>query len=486
MALVSLLLCCCFCSAQQQQQQQHGEEKEYGACILGAGGSGMQTAWRLKDKGVSVLLLERSGVYGGHCQSAYYTKPDGTRGVIETGVALFPDTGAINGMGYGPWKFSMREVVERFAGANRTAPTPFVGLATYACNLRTGESYGPVGGDFGELAVALASALQRLLNITAHEFPWIDTLVDVPPQIPAELLLPLDAWLAHRGLDVLQLLFANSIAYGGYGPLSEITALAALAQAGNPTNLMFTLSPGSWFTISSGCTSMYDGIADYVGRENILTDVFVERVLRRGGARVHYRRGGGRAVEVVRCGKVIVAHNPTPQGLLAFDLTPQERALFRGVAAYQVTVATANVTGPAVDGVKFAVASSDPANPALGFPALPALVNLYRYNVDGPAIAMGEASLDNVPQTVLEAVMRSESASYPPSLVTSVDFIEFYPHFYNPVFPVASLAGSRNAFLRLDDLQGSLDTVWVGALRTTGNTAYISNYIVALMERGVL
>lgn len=68
---------------------------DYDVCVVGAGGSGMYSAYRLATaKSLSVLVLETDDHVGGHCNTFYY--PYGPVNIpVETGVSVFINTSLV-------------------------------------------------------------------------------------------------------------------------------------------------------------------------------------------------------------------------------------------------------------------------------------------------------------------------------------------------------------------------------------------------------
>jgi len=453
-------------------------------CILGAGASGMHTAWMLKDKGRDVLLFEKTNEIGGACDTRKFKYPNGTDGFVDPGVVVFPNTTLADALGYGPWGYSMEDIVKRFAGADAPVPSPFTNESDYLANLETGEDYGNFTPNIGPEFFA---AVFSLLTIMATEYRWMDTFVNVPPTIPAELLLPFDQWLELRGLTPLAALFNITLFYGGFGEFSSLNAITALVQVGTLTDTMYQLNNG-WFSTKRGCMGIYDGIADYLGRDKILLNANVVQVLRNGNGpiRVHYKLGNDHATHVQKCNKLVVAFPPTLDNLQAFTLSQAEANLFGGVYLHQLTVALANISGPLNDHLQaWALQNTDPTRP-FGHPVLPAVCMIYRYTPGGPAIYNGIGLNPPISQSQLEAIMRADAAMLPPTLITQTNYTEFFPHNYAPTFPTAKLAETPNPFLQLDALQGQQDTFWVGSLRSTATTAYIIMSIMELLNRNLI
>jgi len=315
--------------------------------------------------------------------------------------------------------------------------------------------------------------LNEFMNTT---FKFMDTMLDIPSPIPAELLLSFQDWLTLHDLHVLDFIFNGTINAGGWGPFNLVTAFDAVAQLG-PTTLMFDLVPGSWFGINNGCQSLYDGIVNYMGSQSIMLKAHVTHTIR-PPSNLHlpiivsgFQEGHGHFVK--SCDKLIVAYQQTPDNLAPLNLDEAELAVFGSVTVRDYTTSQVTLEGPITANAPYEFANVR-RDRFLSTPPLPNLYNFFNSHPFGPGFAIG-FSETLLPEAVLPAIMIAAAEGAPTEAVTKVTWEKFWRHEYNPHFSRTVLGGAVNPYTRLDQLQGHRNTFYCGALASTETSAYIWN-----------
>jgi monoamine oxidase len=75
-------------SAQGRSRQGRSIEIERDVCIIGGGAAGTYAALGLRDRGRSVVVVEKSERLGGHCETF---RDPASGAAIDIGVIVFPD-----------------------------------------------------------------------------------------------------------------------------------------------------------------------------------------------------------------------------------------------------------------------------------------------------------------------------------------------------------------------------------------------------------
>ena len=479
--LLLLLMSTVFFAAESTKQ----DDGTHDVCILGAGSSGMSLAFMLKDRNYDVLVIEKEDYVGGHCNTQRFTGPDGQTAWDDAGVTVFPNTSLANELGLGPWNIDLIGLFQRFAGPNSIIPSVFADTVPFEANLMTGENFGEYIPSFNPLDFFVA--LQRLRYLANTTYRWTDTMIDSPTRIPPELTVPFSQWVVANNFTILGPIFNGTLYAGGYGPLSDITAFDAILQAGTSTSLMYDAVPGSWFSVFNGCQSIYDGITAYLGQDRIKLNSRVLEVSRpyRGSNQPVVLTGiqnGKRFTE--RCGQLVVAFPPTPRNIAFLNPTLIEQAVFGSVTVRDLLLTHVDLAGPLTEtGTGFTIINTNPAQP-FDEQTLPAVLSISR-----PFFTFGPGHINaladpGIPENQLKQVMATDAAAVPPALLTNVSFnYRYFLHEYNPHFSARVLDGPISPYLAIDEIQGHQKTFWVGAVRTTANTASIWNYNSVLVER---
>src|SRR5262249_49484494 len=121
-------------------------------CVIGGGSAGTYAAVRLRDRGHSVVVLERSRRLGGHAET--FHDPSGAS--IDIGVIIFPDNTLV------------RDYFGRFDVALSGSRTR--GGSSQHVDFRTGEAVDAFTPSPADLGAALVS----YLNILTTEFGFLE------------------------------------------------------------------------------------------------------------------------------------------------------------------------------------------------------------------------------------------------------------------------------------------------------------------------
>ena len=281
----------------------HGNEIERDVCIIGGGSAGTYAALRLRELGRSVVVVERSGRLGGHCE----TFQDPASGApIDIGVIVFPDQELVRAH-FG--RFGV-PLVSANLGAG---PSQFV-------DFRSGTSVAAFQPSPLEVGTALATYLQLLqtrfafLEQNGFQLPESGPILD-------ELLLPFGQWVSLYGLEALVPTFF--LFEQGFGPLLEATTLYVLKNMSSA--VVGALVQGSFLIAPTGAGALYAAAATELAGD-VLYEGEVCAVERDRHVRVRVRSGG--AEHVIRASRLLFTAPPLLSNLECFGLDAREAALF--------------------------------------------------------------------------------------------------------------------------------------------------------------
>lgn len=142
--------------------------------VVGGGASGTCAAIALKDKGKSIVLIERNGRMGGHTNT--YTAPDGTK--VDIGVQAYHNDSV---------------TLDFFARFNIP-----VSEFTFA------PAPAPLYADFGT-----GNQVRNFSGGTLHDdyvaqlnkYPYLNNGLELPYPVPQDLLLPWDEYIQKYNLQ---------------------------------------------------------------------------------------------------------------------------------------------------------------------------------------------------------------------------------------------------------------------------------------------
>lgn len=436
----------------------------YDQCILGAGASGMSAAVFLKDKGYDVLVLESANDIGGHCDTRYFTPPaPGLPNWIELGVDVYGNTSKANASGYGQWTLDSGAFAQRFTNST-LFPIDFLHSinpnygADFAHNISLGLiPPAPPTPPFLE-------AFATLFGIVT-KYGWLDTAT-FPDPIPPELLGNFSDYIVANNLQpLIPSVFEVLLNIGGMGNYSDLTTLYALQGLHRMTLSLFT-TPGAGFGVTKGCITIYDGMANYLGTQNVITNAQTLLAIRPPAhidVPVKLLVNINNRYNLIQCRDIMIAFPEFLPNLDFLQLTSEEINVFKDVRVRDYFGSEVNVSGPISNlTTGFTLLNIDLFTPD-HYPPLPATTSLRRDLPYGPAAAY---SVSNVPITDADmiAVIDQQLASIPPSLLTNVTLTELDRHVFQPYFTVDALAQSPTPYTNIASLQGHRHTYWLSAL----------------------
>ncbi|BCS83488.1 putative amine oxidase [Cotonvirus japonicus] len=434
-------------------------------CILGAGAAGMSMAAFLKDRGYDPLVLEQDASIGGHCNTEYFDPPCGEDDDwLDYGVQLYLNTTELNLYGIGSWNVSTEEFINRFAGPDATIPLTDLDSRVYV-NMQEGELAIPDVNN-----TALGIALQIYYGILS-QYPWIDDGEYTGP-IPQELLMPFSEFAAPFGLEAMAEIFRafgfnSGIAFGNY---TNVPTIHMLNSASRATLQLLSGSPTSSYKVKGGCSAVYNGIREYIGEENVVTNAKVTNVKRTTyipGKNVKIRGFTTNDQQTENfeyfCDKLVVAFPPVLEKLDFLDTDTVEQDLFSNVDNYYYYAGIADVNGPFVDGKSYQISNSDLTS-NFNVPNAPTAISLGRYIRYGPSQVQ---AISDVQRSVSEMhdIIQCEFENIPVYVASHTNVTKLVQHdSYWPYFNSQSLTQTVSPYATLSEIQGRHNTFWVSAL----------------------
>jgi hypothetical protein len=459
--------------------EEHDRLVSYDYCVVGGGAGGISAAVYAYDKGYSVLVLERQSIIGGHCDTRPATPPGPPSPTqpdwVDVGVQIFPDTFFMNvalnkTKNTGGWAVNSRAFFQRFTSViNFENSIEAVPHTNYAVDPEHGYTPSTPLPPQPAPDQAFFEAFGRLMAFYG-QYPWLDN-GQLEGPVPAELMGPWSQFVVAHNLSALSSVFQGFLQAGGLGNWDLLTTYFALR------NLAPTLSqgigiPGAFFVGNHGCQSLYDGIVNYIGAENVYTSVNITQVFR-----PKENRKNGRTVIrgtipkptnasetqrfVASCGQLVIGFAQTLAKLEVFDLDEKEQQFFANVKTRQYATGRINVAGPITATPVYNLIHLDVTRPFNN------VVNSWlMLNVKvsyAPTNFLGFS--DNLTTSAdFRALVTAQLNLVPPTLITSFNFTELFFHEYYPYPSNADLTTQKGFYTKLEDLQGRRNTYWVGTL----------------------
>ena len=475
----TLLLGTLFASPALKADAKHDDPKneieEFDLCIIGAGPSGLSAAAFAKDRGASVLVIEKQAVFGGNSNTEFFIPPaPGLPNWIDIGTTAFPDTKKLNEIFGETWTIDSAAIANRFAAFGifyLDLTNPANATPTYGANFLTGQNYGqflPSPEQQGEIA----AALQRLLGIFA-KYPFIEQS-QWPSPMPAELLEPFSNIIQSYQLEpLIYPLFVQILNGGAVFNYSTELALYSLARL-KPALIYILTVPNIGFSVVEGSIQMYNGMVNYVGSENVLLNSQVINAIRTDDKPIvldiKTQNGQTTTYKTVECKNLLVAFPETLKSIQFLNPDGEEKKAFEDFYYTYDYTFEVNVNGPIADsGQGFTLLNVDMSTP-FDLQSPPNLAYIQRGLPFGPAqtpllssIALSDAQVRQIFQQQVQNISTD--------LLTNVSIVTYNAHDqYYPQLTKKNLASQKNAYKRIANLQGHRNTYWTGAGISTAGT----------------
>jgi len=303
------------------------------------------------------------------------------------------------------------------------------------------------------------------------------------------LLVPFTQTIQTHNLAALNSLFFGFLTSSGVGNLSEVTTLAAVSAL-TPLILSITSTLNAGFTVNNGCVTIYEGITNYLGASNVVTNFTTVSVIRPTGLLgellpnvVIGYNSHNQQPYVYTCENIISAFPQTLDNFQGWDLDSTETQLFQQASWHAFYNGIVTVTGGPASSAGFAVPNVNPFDPlGLLTPVFPTITNLIRPLSYGPAAVQAFSETTSLTQAQITAIVESglTNVSAAGVLDTKLQFVNL--HQYQPTPSNASLSAQPNFYTRINNLQGHRDTYYTGALLTTSASYAVWNQALLLVQ----
>jgi hypothetical protein len=432
----------------------HGADIERDVCIIGGGAAGTYAALGLRDRGHSVVVIERSGRLGGHCETF---RDPATGTPIDIGVIVFPDNALVRGL-FG--RFGISLVTGSLAGP-----------ATQYVDFRTGRA----GAAHEPPALEVGTALGTYLQILETRFPFLDQngfQLPEPGPLLDELLLPFGQWVSLYGLEALVPTFSQF--EQGFGPLLEVTTLYVLK---NMSRAVVSAALSDSFLLAPfGAAALYEAAgAELAG--DVCFESTVGDVQRGDGAclRVHTPQGD----RTVRASKILFTAPPVLANLSGFDLDMREFSLFSRFRRHHYWTGVARINGMPPNVSLLNAAADTPFN--LG--ALPGIYSIRPSPAPG-LFDVKYASDRYLPDHLVERRIRRDVERVATETVGGLSFDGFA--IFKNHSPYSVVVRPRHIqdgfYSSLQALQGYRDTYYAGAAFQTHSSAAVWAHVDELLD----
>jgi len=430
-------------------------------CVQGGGPAGMSMAAFLKDNGYDVLVLESQSTTGGHCDTFNFVPPSGqTDNWIDIGANGFWNSTALNAAGFGHWTLDNIAFINRF---NPLGVGSIPALAVQNINIQNSSLAPPfpVTPEFGV-------SFQNWLNIM-QQYNWSDSGIFYG-KIPTELLMTFKDYAILKNLnhmpDITHLYgFSGGFAYGNY---SNILALNMITSMSRVTMAIIGLAgPTGQFQINGGCIQLYNGITNYLGSQNVITNAQVTKVKRHenGNRPIKIKGTANGEAFKYKCKKYVVAFPPVLEKIQFMNPDSLETKLFKHVNyRYFYTGLLTNTTGPYQNSAGFFL-NTDPSSTYYA-PFVASVTTIGRLLPYGP-YAIQLISPTEITSAQARQIMLDSLANMTSTVFHTYTLQTIFPHGnYGPHFDVESLSKNISPFAKLRDLQGHQNTYYIGALQS--------------------
>ncbi|KAK2803193.1 hypothetical protein FQN50_007060 [Emmonsiellopsis sp. PD_5] len=269
-------------------------------CVLGGGSTGTYAAIRLRDKGKSVVVVERDDRLGGHSHGIRF--PDGKG--FDYGVQALLNDGVTN------------DYLDRL-GLEKVQHSPST-LNSDHINFKTGERVPPNSNTL-EMGSGLVLFRQAIAK-----FDFLDEgIFDLPDPVPQELLRPFGEFVEKHHLEgMLELIFMFA---HGLGNILEVPLLYVIGTFGIP-QIDALLNLG-YIRPNNGVAEIYTKAASALGHD-VWYQTTASRVIRSNdGVRIVVNGPDGKR-KLIKAKKLLATIPPTMDNLHGFDLDQTEKDIF--------------------------------------------------------------------------------------------------------------------------------------------------------------
>lgn len=427
--------------------------------IIGGGSAGTYSAISLKDKGKSVIVIEKKNRIGGNTET--YIDP-ATKTPIDIGVQMFHNISVVNDY------FNRFQVPLIKYGADADPNAQPVN-AQY--DFRTGKAVNvsfptaeAVGAAFGKFAQFLA------------QYPRLNDGMFLPDPIPADFLLPLGDFVKKYDCEaILNTMFELDPALGDFTTVPAIERIRVFGLS-----LVEAVGTGVLTTAHHNNSELYTRAqTELLSASSLLLSSEVV-ASQRGQAGIKLVVSTPTGKKLIIAKRLLITIPPKVDILAPFDLSKQETGVFSKLIDVGYYTSVMKNTGIPDNVGIFNYAQDTPYN----FPVLPKGYNVQTTRVPGLHQALYGTprssktfpmSDDAVKADIIKGIKAIQKANPDKFNQTEPEFVFFSAHtpFYLQVKPEDIKAGH---YEKLYALQGLRNTYWTGATFRAQDSSDIWRY----------
>lgn len=268
--------------------------------VIGGGSSGTYTAVRLKDSGKSVVVVEKEAKLGGHAQT--YTAPNGY--TVDYGVIVFAHSKYVN-------DYFSRFNISLVAAGN--------GALSGYWDFATGRPVTPPVQNATAVAAAFEAYAAQL-----EKYPELQQGFNLTYPVASELLLTFGEFVRKHGLQALvpTIFITNQ----GYAPILQIPMLYMFKYLN--AGQLNSIAKGYQTTADHDIYALYAAAGAYIGASSVLT-LSTPLAMNRTSSPVRVLVQTPTGNKLIVATKLVSTIPPTLHKLAAYDLSAQEKSLFR-------------------------------------------------------------------------------------------------------------------------------------------------------------
>lgn len=413
--------------------------------IIGGGSAGTYSAISLKDKGFSVVVVEKKDRIGGNTET-YIDPATGTP--VDIGVATWHNISIVT------------DYFRRFGIPLVPYGTGLVpGAVSQQYDFTTGALLNLTFPSIAEEGAAFAAYAQ----ILEEKYQYLDDGMFLPKPVPAELLEPFGDFVQKHNISaVLNLMFELDPALGNFTSIPTVERMKTFSSG-----LVEGILKGDLLTTARHNNSeLYTRAqAELLQHSSLLLQSEVVEACREDGIRLVVQTLEGK--KLIKAKRLLMTIPPKLDILKPFRPSPQERKVFsRFINVGYYTSILKNTGIPDSLGIF----NYNPDTPFY-FPTLPGTYNVQATAVKGLHVSLygtprGASSFpmsdDAVKADIIKAIKTVQKANPDKFKQTEPEFVVFSSH--TPFELQARPEDIRNGFYaELYALQGLQDTYWSSA-----------------------
>lgn len=412
--------------------------------IVGGGSSGTYSALNLKDKGKSVIVVEKEDRIGGHTET--YIDP-ATSTPIDLGVIIFHNITAVRDY------FQRMNIPLIKYVPQQSEPGNY--------DFRTGKEVNVSTYSQEEVGAAFAGYTQQLLK-----YPRLNDGMFLPNPVPEDLLLPFGEFVKKYNIEaVIPTMYQFN---PGLGNILTVPTIEEMRNFG--LSLVQQVSAGSFLiTPNANNSELYTKAqAELLASSSLLLNSEVLQTKRpTGNKRIELVVRTPSGKKLIRAKRLLITIPGRPEFLKPFDLSQKEKDVFgKLINAGYYTSVLKNTGIPDTSQL-----DNKRQDTPYNLPQLPGVYGVGNTRAPGLYLAFyGTPRSSKIYTTTDDAVkadiiagIKKIQAENPDAFEqTNPEFVVFKGHV--PFYLQARPEDTKNGFYdRLYGLQGGRNTFWTGA-----------------------